>query len=287
MKRSRRRIWSVLLAALLLAAVGGTAGAAEPQARTDREPVVVAFGDSITASGSWFSAAEKQFGISIQNKAVGGWNSKDGLAAFAGAMTAKPDLLLLSFGMNDAALDMAKYVPLETYTQNMRTMIERAQASGATVILVIENPIGAEQYYTRHDKTVFEPYGGVEPFYLQYVQAARALAAEYRLIFMDLYEVFSAQEDYNRFLADGVHPNAKGYALYAAELCKALVRLELGDVNGDGEVNARDYLLLKRSILGISDLGDRKPYADLNQDGEVNARDYILLKRRLLQNRER
>lgn len=280
-----RRFLPFLLAIILLLSLAAAPMRTDALIETDK--TVVAFGDSITASGAWFALAEKTYGITVINKAVGGWNSKDGRNAFSSALAQKPDVLFLSFGMNDSALDMAKYVPLETYCENMRYMIEKAQDSGARVILVIENPIGAEDYYTRHDRTVFEPVGGIGAFYLQYVEAARDLAKEYGLTVMDMYRIFTEQAEKDGctpgdFLADGVHPNTKGYALYAAALADALVRLDLGDVTGDGKVNASDYMLVKRHVIGSFVLGEREAYADVDRNGVVNALDYMMIKRHVL-----
>ena len=276
-----RRFLPFLLAAGMLLAF--TAIPERASALTEADKTIVAFGDSITASGAWFAQAEKAYGITVVNKAVGGWNSKDGRNAFASAMAVKPDVLFLSFGMNDSALDMAKYVPLETYCENMRYMIEKAQSAGARVILVIENPIGEEDYYTRHDRAVFEPFGGIGAFYLQYVEAARELAKEYDLVVMDMYRIFTEDgRSLDDLLADGVHPSAKGYALYAAALTDALIRLDLGDVTGDGKVNSLDYMMVKRHVLGSYSLGAREDYADVDRNGSVNVLDYLFLKRQVL-----
>ena len=314
-----RRFLPFLLAGAMLLSLAAIPQRAD--ALDTKDLTVVAFGDSITASGAWFANAEKTYGIKVINKAVGGWNSKDGRSAFSSALALKPDVLFLSFGMNDSALDMAKYVPLETYRENMRYMIEGAQNAGAKVILVIENPIGEEDYYTRHDRKVFEPYGGIGAFYLQYVEEARALAKEYALTVMDMYRIFSEDgRSLDDLLADGVHPSAKGYALYASALVDALAEVlpdepedpsgepsdepsdepsgdssdessedpsdkpsgVLGDVTGDGKVNAQDYLLIKRHVLGTYSLGERGVYADVDRNGKVNAADYMMVKRHVL-----
>lgn len=53
-----------------------------------------------------------------------------------------------------------------------------------------------------------------------------------------------------------------------------------GDVNGDGKTDTRDYMLLKRHVLGKADLNSaQKTAADLNGDGKVDAKDYMRLKR--------
>lgn len=56
-----------------------------------------------------------------------------------------------------------------------------------------------------------------------------------------------------------------------------------GDLNNDGELGARDYIMLKRAVLGLIKLNAaQEAAADLNGDGKVNSRDYIILKRSIL-----
>jgi hypothetical protein len=59
----------------------------------------------------------------------------------------------------------------------------------------------------------------------------------------------------------------------------------LGDINLDGEVLANDLLLLKKHILGISDIeSGTQSYtnADINVDGDILANDLLLLKKHIL-----
>lgn len=57
----------------------------------------------------------------------------------------------------------------------------------------------------------------------------------------------------------------------------------LGDATGDGDVNARDYIAVRRHVLGSYTLrGEALDSADVNGDGTVNARDYIIIKRHVL-----
>ena len=56
-----------------------------------------------------------------------------------------------------------------------------------------------------------------------------------------------------------------------------------GDVTGDGAVNALDYAMLKRSVLGTYELAeDRLAAADVNGDGAIDALDYAMVKRHVL-----
>ncbi|MBR5278120.1 MAG: DUF1906 domain-containing protein [Clostridia bacterium] len=53
-----------------------------------------------------------------------------------------------------------------------------------------------------------------------------------------------------------------------------------GDINQNGKIDARDYLLLKRAYFGTYDLNNVTTLlADVNENGTVDARDYLLLKR--------
>ncbi len=53
----------------------------------------------------------------------------------------------------------------------------------------------------------------------------------------------------------------------------------IGDVNLNGKIDARDYLLLKRAYFGTFTLDCSLEIADINGNGKIDARDYLLLKR--------
>ena len=66
-------------------------------------------------------------------------------------------------------------------------------------------------------------------------------------------------------------------------LPKEPIRPGNGDLNGDGKVNAIDYLLVKAAVLGMVRLGEeQKAAADVNGDGSVDAIDYSMIKRAVL-----
>ncbi len=52
-----------------------------------------------------------------------------------------------------------------------------------------------------------------------------------------------------------------------------------GDVNGNGKLDGRDYLLLKRAYFGTYELDCALETADINGNGKLDGRDYLLLKR--------
>ena len=59
--------------------------------------------------------------------------------------------------------------------------------------------------------------------------------------------------------------------------------VKLGDVNGDGEIDKFDYILVKRAVMNTITLDDaQKALADVNDDGEIDKFDYILVKRHVM-----
>jgi len=63
-------------------------------------------------------------------------------------------------------------------------------------------------------------------------------------------------------------------------ITEAEVKYTVGDINGNGKLDARDYLLLKRAYFGTYKLDETEVLAsDINGNGKIDARDYLLLKR--------
>jgi len=57
----------------------------------------------------------------------------------------------------------------------------------------------------------------------------------------------------------------------------------LGDVDNDGDVDAADYVLVKRAVLKTYTLSEKQAkVADVDADGDVDATDYVLVKRIVL-----
>ncbi len=57
----------------------------------------------------------------------------------------------------------------------------------------------------------------------------------------------------------------------------------LGNIDGDGDVDAADYVLVKRAVLKTYALSEEQTkVADIDKDGDVDATDYVLIKRIVL-----
>ncbi|MBQ9847654.1 MAG: beta-hexosaminidase [Clostridia bacterium] len=78
----------------------------------------------------------------------------------------------------------------------------------------------------------------------------------------------------------GTHTDENGDSL--CDSC-GYVLYVLGDLDGNGEVEAVDYMIAKRSVLGTYELDSvQKKAGDIDGNGEVEAVDYMLIKRSVL-----
>ncbi len=184
-----------LIAAALLCAVMPRADAAEVH-----KPVIVAFGDSLTAglglpeSESFpakLEAALKARGkeASVVNAGVSGDTSAAALKRLDWALADGADAIIVELGGNDAL----QGIPPEGTKANLAKIIERAKGRGLPVLLAgMEAPRNMGKDYT-------DAFHAIYP----------ALAAQYGVL---LYPFFLDGVALNDSLmqADGIHPNAKG-----------------------------------------------------------------------------
>lgn len=72
-----------------------------------------------------------------------------------------------------------------------------------------------------------------------------------------------------------------GYSIVCAS--GTLQASVLGDLNGDADIDAIDYLLLKRAYLGVVSLSEiQQSAADVDQDGSIDSLDYLCIKRHII-----
>ena len=108
----------------------------------DMRPLVVCFGDSLTAG---YGADEGQsypdflqrdldrdgFHYRVLNEGVSGNTTKDGVDRLAGVLAEKPAVVVLEFGGNDGL----RGLKVQTTRTNLETMIVALKKSGAKVVL--------------------------------------------------------------------------------------------------------------------------------------------------------
>ncbi|MBR6563566.1 MAG: hypothetical protein IKK70_06495 [Clostridia bacterium] len=242
---------------------------------------VIAFGDSITAADKWQKYVESAHGIDVINAGVGGDTTNSARSRFKrDALDKSPDIVIISLGINDCAIDMDRYVSIEDYKANMGYFIDECKKVGARVLVNIPTPVVDEQYLTRHEAEPFEPYGGPNGIVALYAEACREVALEKNVVSADLNAMFLATDDYTKYFPDGVHPSDTGYKMYGEAVADVFERLWLGDINDDGSIDQYDYILSRRHYFGTIELDEKQLVrADVNCDGEPDIYDYILISR--------
>jgi pectinesterase len=151
---------------------------------------VVLVGDStVNDQGGWGTGFRASFGSNVQvvNLALNGRSSKSfrDEGAWAPALAARPDYILIQFGHNDGPGKGPEREtdPRTTYRANLTRYIDEARAAGAKPVIV-----------TSIVRRVFTDGGQIKPDSLvPYVEAARAVAAEKHVPLMDLYALTAKQ----------------------------------------------------------------------------------------------
>ncbi|CDR43154.1 CYFA0S11e00826g1_1 [Cyberlindnera fabianii] len=127
------------------------------------------------------------------------------------------------FGTNDAALGGIQKVELEEYKANTSKFLDLFAEIGTKVVL-----IGPAKHYQ-------EPWHALKPEDVAkgiirtnennkiYSEAAKALAKDRGVAFVDLYTAFDTYDgDWTELLIDGVHFTGKGYEIMYNEVMKAI-----------------------------------------------------------------
>ena len=250
----------------------------------------VCFGDSLTANGVWEKILSARFGASFINAGVGGTTTETSLERFKTEVLAEnPDITLICFAYNDAVkIDRkASRVSLERYRENLEYYVNSLKQAGSEVILFSPNPV-IEEYFNENPLHPGEDYikdGGINALVSKYTDIMAEVAKKYGVYYFDLASEFEKEDIYSLMNTDGVHPNTKGYTLYAKALGDFIQSIYsknavTGDINGNGKVDTADYLMCRRMMLGnMTPTAVQKASADVNRNGVIDANDYVRIKR--------
>jgi acyl-CoA thioesterase-1 len=192
----------LLLVAVMVMAVPSAAVA-------DDAPLkIVAFGDSLTSGHrlpsrqAYPAVLEEQLKAAgvpakVENHGVDSETSAGGLRRLDDLLEEKPDILIVAFGANDGL----RGVPVAQMRANLSRMIEAAQTRGIAVLLV-----GMEAL----------PLHGWQ-YTIDFHHVFPELAAKYKVPFVPfmLNGVFGNPD---LIAPDGVHPNAAGAKVIAANI---------------------------------------------------------------------
>jgi acyl-CoA thioesterase I len=178
----------------------------------DSRPVIVCFGDSLTAglgiesTASYpadlqrlLDAAGYRYGVI--NEGVSGDTTKDGLERLDSVLAHKPRIVVLEFGGNDGL----RGLPVSMAQQNIAAMIERLQRAGIKVALAgISLPSQYGQDYINRFNAMYP-----------------TLARQFHLPLLPfiLQDVYGIEGDIQ---PDGVHPTAQGAKQVAANVQKLI-----------------------------------------------------------------
>ena len=79
-------------------------------------------------------------------------------------------------------------------------------------------------------------------------------------------------------ITDGITSYA-GTSAKNAEINVTDSRISMGDVNGDGTINLKDAVMIRRYIAGNWDIDINESIADVNGDGAINLKDVVMIRR--------
>jgi acyl-CoA thioesterase-1 len=193
-----------------IAAALGLGGA--PSSHLDTRPVIVAFGDSLSAG--YGAEAGKSFPDFLQkdldaaglhwhvvNAGVSGNTTTDGLYRVDEVLAHKPRITIIEFGGNDGL----RGLPLETTRMNLEQMIEKLQSGGSKVLIA--------------GMTLPPNYGGdyITSFGKIYIDVAKKYNVP-RIPFL-LSEVALRP---GLMQQDGIHPTAQGNEIVAKTVMRYL-----------------------------------------------------------------
>ena len=184
----------------------------KPPSRPDPRPVIVAFGDSLSAG---FGAEPGQSfpdflqrdldaaGLKwrVMNLGVSGNTTTDGLSRLSEVLAYKPRVTIVEFGGNDGL----RGLPIATTRANLERIIQMLQGAGSKVLLA--------------GMTLPPNYG---PDYIQpFQQIYLDLAAKYKLARIPfLLEDVAIHP--NLMQQDGIHPTAQGNEIVAKTVMRYL-----------------------------------------------------------------
>jgi lysophospholipase L1-like esterase len=148
-----------------------------------------------------------------------------------------PDIVSLSFGINDSAVDVFKQaseprVPLEEYKQNLTWMVERLQSRKIRPILMTPNPVAwTDELIKLYGKPPYRPNepNGWNVLLKNYAQVVRAVAKDQCVRLVDTYALFAEyasrpNHNLNDLMLDGMHPSNPGHEIIANHLMKLITK---------------------------------------------------------------
>ncbi len=178
----------------------------------DTRPVLVCFGDSLTAGfgldagQSYPDLLQRELDRSghkyrVENLGVSGDTTQDGLARVANALALKPAMVVLELGANDGLRGQ----PVAGIERNLEGIIQAFQKAKVRILLAgIQLPPNYGPEYTNRFAAIYP-----------------ALAAKYKIRLLN-FLLAGVAGNPRLMQQDGLHPNAEGTKIVAATVYKSL-----------------------------------------------------------------
>lgn len=140
----------------------------------------------------------------IYNFGICGDTSADLMARFDAELQAiHPKKVIFAIGINDSKFPESSdthLISLETYEQNLRNLIEKAKAHADEITIIGATCVDDEWRSARGSHFMNEEI-------VKFNKLMKKVATETNVSYIDVFETLDPATD----LADGLHPNAKGY----------------------------------------------------------------------------
>jgi lysophospholipase L1-like esterase len=228
--------WIMVFSVLMMAAMSLSS------ASESKKPRVITFGDSTTAQRGTVTVYTTQLegkfpDVEFLNKGVGGHDTNMAANRFAADVLAnRPDVVIIQFGINDAAVDLWKTPPatesrvsLDGYEKNLRSFVAQLREIGAKVIFMTPNQVR----WSPHTLEMYgrPPYDPEDPqgftrILEKYAERMREVAKDLQVPLVDIYALYDAEDlkqaPCRDLLPDGMHPSEKGHALVAEKILPVL-----------------------------------------------------------------
>lgn len=165
----------------------------------------VVFGDSNTEGANWddnhyMSSKKWASKLSLErpvvNAGIAGNTIGMGLKRIHSVIKHNPSTVTIMFGTNDGVLRDGR-IPKTSWKQfekDLNYMVDTFQSKKINVVLMTAVPVieeGKGYYYSRHDRKLYEKYGGAREFQDKYNDITRKVAKKQGVPLVDTYKVFA------------------------------------------------------------------------------------------------
>ncbi len=213
----------------------------------DHTQTIVTFGDSTTAPRGELKVyadllqnelPERGKPSRVVNAGIGGNNTNHARVRFAkDVLERDPDIVIIQFGINDAAVDVWKDPPatkprvdIETYAHNLRYFVQTLKSRRVSVVLMTPNSLRwTAKLRERYGKPPYQPDAadGFNVLLTLYAQKVRDIAKSAQVPLVDVYQDFESfgkqdGQSTSDLLLDGMHPGKLGHRRIADQLISVL-----------------------------------------------------------------